>query len=84
MKGYGLMGDEITLSEAVKQGEWDKAKHLLAIRVSEMIEQTDSPRETKALAISLESLIKACEYSDVAHEETEIDRILADIKRVNG
>ena len=74
------MNEENSLSEAVKGGEWDRAKHLLAIRVAEMMEKTESPRETKALAISLESLIDACESADVTgnYSDTPLAQILAE------
>ena len=70
------MNEENSLSKAVSGGEWAKAKHLLAIRVAQMIEKTESPRETKALAISLASLLNDCEKADVTNNEDEIARIL--------
>lgn len=70
------MNNDKSLSEAVEGGNWAKAKHLLAIRVAEMIEKTESPRETKALAISLASLLNACEEADVTDKEDEIAQIL--------
>lgn len=73
------MTDINSLTEAVTQGDWDKARHLLAIRVAEMVEKTDSPRETKALSISLNNLIDACEEADVTSDST--DTPLAQILR---
>ena len=71
------------LSEAVRNGEWDKARHLAAIIVAEMMEQTESPREVKALSISLSDLIDKCEASDVTNEfdDSPIARIIAEHKR---
>lgn len=70
--------EDFELSEAVKHGDWDKARHLAAIKVAEMMEKTDSPREVKALSISLVKLIDECEAGNVVGgEPSPIDVILA-------
>lgn len=76
-KGFGL-------SQAVESGDWNKARHLAAIRVAEMMERTESPRETKALAISLDALIDKCESADVndAHSDTPLKRILDEAEQL--
>lgn len=73
------MADIEGLSDAVENGNWSRAKHLLAIRVAQMIEKTESPRETKALAISLASLINECEEADVTdnYEDALLAQIIA-------
>ena len=66
------------LSEAVRSCDFKKARHLAAIRVAEMMERTDSPREVKALSISLANLLDDCERARIAEaeEETPLDAIL--------
>ena len=53
------------LSQAVARGEWPRARHLAAVKVAEMMEQSDSPREVKSLSLSLIQLINACEANPV-------------------
>ena len=74
-----MKSEEMSLTEAVANGKWDKARHLAAIMVAEQMEATNSPRETKALSISLMALIDQCEQSDVTDEfaDTPLSRILA-------
>lgn len=68
------------LAQAVEAMEWDKARHLLACRVAESIEHTQSAREVKALSLTLSKLIDACEESRIGADpsETPLDRILGD------
>lgn len=67
------------LSQAVMEGDWNRARHLAAIRVASMMEQTTSPREVKALSISLADLINQCEASNAcdAYGDTPLAKILA-------
>ena len=71
------------LKAAVENGDWCRARHLAAIRVAEMMERTESPREVKALSISLKDLINECESNDVAdaYEDTPLSHILAEANR---
>lgn len=79
---HETLEDEAALSRAVENGDWNRARHLAAIKVAQMMEKTDSPRETKALAISLTDLIDECEQADVtdARDNSEIGRILKGIR----
>ena len=54
------------LEDAIMSGDWNKARHLAALKVARMMDKTDSPREVKALSISLDDLIDKCEQQDVA------------------
>lgn len=78
-----MIDNDGNLSEAVRNGEWDKARHLAAIRVAEMMERTESPREVKALSISLSDLIDKCEANDVADEfaDSPLVQILAEAEQ---
>ena len=69
---------DTALSQAVTNGDWNRARHLAAIRVAQMMEKTESPRETKALAISLADLINQCEATDAtdAYSDTPLAQIL--------
>ena len=75
------------LSEAVKNGTAKKLQNALslvaAIRVAQMMERTESPRETKALAISLVDLISQCEATDVcdSYADTPLKHILAEAEK---
>ena len=70
--------DDTQLSDAVATGNWNKARHLAAIRVAQAMEKTESPREIKALSISLVDLLQTCEDSDVtdSYEDTPFARIM--------
>lgn len=74
--------DDNQLSEAVEKGDWNTARHLAAIRVAKAMEATESPRETKALSLSLMELLKECEAADVARDysDTPYARIMAEAK----
>ena len=74
------------LSQAVQNGEWDRARHLAAIRVAQMMERTESPRETKALAVSLKDLIDECEANDVCDtfKDSPVERILAQARQMHA
>lgn len=80
------MRDEETLEnglvEAVEKGDWKRARHLAAIKVAQMMEKTESPREVKALSISLENLIEVCDKEDVTDNmaNSEVGQILANIR----
>lgn len=67
------------LVDAVSNGDWDRATHLAAIKVADMMEKTESPRETKALSISLINLIERCQANDVV--DSYADTPLAEIMR---
>lgn len=73
------MDTDKSLSEAVKQADWDTARHLAAIRVAEAMERTESARDTKALALSLDQLIDKCQAARVGAPEaiTPLAEILA-------
>lgn len=81
---WEFIEDEDALSRAVEGGDWNKARHLAAIKVAKMIEKTDSPREVKALSVSLENLISACEREDVTDANDEIARILRKRKQLGA
>lgn len=67
------------LSEAVRGADWATARHLAAIRVAEAMERTQSARDTKALALSLDQLIDKCEAAQIGapEDETPLAEILA-------
>lgn len=67
------MDDKNELREAVEGGNWKRARHLAAIRVADMMMKTDSPREVKALSISLDSLLDKCEQADVTDSLRKTD-----------
>jgi len=70
---------DTSLSDAVRHADWDTARHLAAIKVAEAMERTESARDTKALALSLDQLIDKCSASQVgrADDATPLDEILA-------
>ena len=78
-----LENPNTALSQAVTDGDWSRARHLAAIRVAEMMERTESPREVKALSISLKDLINECQQNDVvdAYSDTPLARILEEADR---
>ena len=63
-------GTDTRLSEAVKNADWATARHLAAIKVAEAMERTESARDTKALALSLDQLIDKCEAEQVGAADT--------------
>ena len=69
-----------SLSEAVRECDWDTARHLAAIRVAETMERTEAAREVKSLSLSLSQLIDRCEAANVGpgEAETPLDRIVAE------
>ena len=73
------MSTDKRLSEAVKETDWTTARHLAAIRVAEAMERTESARDTKALALSLDQLIDKCQAARVgaAEVKTPLAEILA-------
>lgn len=74
------MDTDKRLSEAVRGADWDTARHLAAIRVAEAMERTESARDTKALALSLDQLIDKCQAARVGAPEageTPLAEILA-------
>lgn len=74
------------LSEAVRGADWAMARHLAAIKVAEAMERTESARDTKALALSLDQLIDKCEAARVGMTETEtpLDEILASASELSS
>lgn len=78
MRDLGAPADH-RLSDAVRNADWDKARHLAAIKVAEAMERTESARDTKALALSLDQLIDKCSASQVGRADgaTPLDEILA-------
>lgn len=73
------MDSDTRLSDAVRQADWDTARHLAAIRVAEAMERTESARDTKALALSLDQLIDKCSTAQVGRPgaTTPLDEILS-------
>lgn len=63
------MCTDTRLSEAVRGADWTTARHLAAIKVAEAMERTESARDTKALALSLDQLIDKCEAARVGAPE---------------
>ena len=78
------MDDRNELREAVEAGDWKRARHLAAIRVADMMVQTDSPREVTALSISLDNLIDKCEKTDAADslKKTRGGKTLTEIRKI--
>lgn len=72
------------LEDAIKSGDWNRARHLAALKVARMMDKTDSPREVKALSISLDDLIDKCEQQDVAERRrnSEAGRTLDAVRSV--
>lgn len=70
------MDTDTRLSDAVRNADWDTARHLAAIRVAEAMERTESARDTKALALSLDQLIDKCSAAQLG-AMTPLDEILA-------
>lgn len=50
-----------SIADAVESKDWQKARHLTALKVARAIDSTESSREIKALSLSLVKLIDACE-----------------------
>ena len=69
-----------SLSEAVRECDWDTARHLAAIRVAEAMERTEAAREVKSLSLSLSQLIDKCEAANVGQhgDTTPLGRIIAE------
>lgn len=78
------MEDRNELMEAVEGGDWNRARHLAAIRVADMMLRTDSPREVKALSISLDTLLDKCEKADVTDSmrKSKSGKTLAEIRAI--
>ena len=74
------------LSTAVAGGDWPLARQIAAIKVAEMMEQSESPREVKSLSISLIKLIDACEDSDIPgdYDNTPYARIMRQAKEMEN
>ena len=66
------------LGGAIRDGDWVRARRLMAIRLGEAFDQTDSARDLKAISMSLTPLMVACEADDL-REAAGADTPLADI-----
>ena len=73
------------LGGAIRDGDWVRARRLMAIRLGEAFDQTDSARDLKAISMSLVPLMVACEADDVreaAASGTPLADILAEAEAV--
>lgn len=50
-----------SIADAVESKDWQKARHLTALKVARAMDNTESSREIKSLSLSLVELIDACE-----------------------
>ena len=69
------------LGGAIRDGDWVRARRLMAIRLGEAFDQTDSARDLKAISMSLAPLMVACEADEMreaANSDTPLSRILAE------
>ena len=49
------------IADAVNAQDWARARHLTALKVARAMDSTESPREIKALSLSMVELIAECE-----------------------
>ena len=74
-----------SVEDAVVRQDWKGARLAMAVRLARMLDSTDSARDVKALAMSLDPLIDKCESDSKADDEVAKDTPLADIlKMANG
>ena len=64
------------LGGAIRDGDWVRARRLMAIRLGEVFDQTDSARDLKAISMSLTPLMAQCEVDD-QRESASTDTPLA-------
>ena len=74
------------IAEAVEGKRWNEARFLMAVKVARMLDKTESPRDAKALALSLEPLVDTCEKSRIGMdgEATPLDHILAQAEELSA
>ena len=78
------MTNEDSIEAAVVSGDWNRARLIAAQKVARMMDKTESPREVKALAISLKDLVDKCEKVDVteSRRKSPAGRTLEQVRKV--
>lgn len=69
------------LGGAIRDGDWVRARRLMAIRLGEAFDQTDSARDLKAISMSLTPLMTQCEADDLresASGDTPLATLMAE------
>lgn len=65
------MTESSRIADAVEAARWNDARFLVAVKVARALDKTESPRDAKALSLSLIPLIDECERQGVGQQETE-------------
>jgi len=79
--GVSPMLTSTDLGSAIRDGDWTRARRLMAIRLGEAFDQTDSARDLKAISMSLAPLMAQCEIDDqrkAASSNTPLASIMAE------
>ena len=58
------------VASAILVEDWSNARKMMAVRLAEVFDQTESPRDMKSIARTLVALLKECE-DDSARKEIE-------------
>ena len=80
-RGVSPTMTETRVASAIGDADWPQARRLMAQRLGEAFDQTDSARDLKAIAMSLIPLIESCELDEqrsVDRSETPLASIMAE------
>lgn len=83
-KGQKIRGnDELgSIEDAIARRDYVQARHLTALRLAHLLDATESARDAKSLAHTVDSLIDKCaldfEREQRANADNPLERILAE------
>ena len=83
-KAIPKTNDVQSVETAIRESDWNSARHAMAVKLGRMFDHTDSARDVKSIAISLMPLVDACETSERGEvtSKTQLANIIEEAEKV--